>query len=173
MSEGVNEGSKAPAGRLLGAEGRMAESERTRIDVLIRLLWEIGEGMNGLQAAMARATGAHPTDLAAVSALSLADEPLTIGALGTELGLSKTAATAVVDRLERSGHVRRQRDTRDRRRVHLQVTEAAEAVAEEVLGDYVSRMRLVLADYDDRSLDAAERFLTDLRDALVSTDHLQ
>lgn len=153
--------------RLLDADGRMGDVSGERVDALIRLLWEVGEGMNGLQAAMARTTGAHPTDLAAIARLGQADEPLTIGELGAGLGLTKTAATGVVDRLERAGHVERVRDSRDRRRVHLRVTATAEAVAEQVLGDYVRRMRAVLAGYTDAQLDVTERFLVDLRDALA------
>jgi DNA-binding MarR family transcriptional regulator len=43
--------------------------------------------------------------------------PLSATALAEATGLSAGAVTGLVDRLERSGHVRRERDQRDRRRV--------------------------------------------------------
>ncbi len=52
----------------------------------------------------------HPTDLNALLAVMRAERagaPLTPGRLGQHLGLSSGATTAVIDRLERAGHVQR------------------------------------------------------------------
>lgn len=49
--------------------------------------------------------------------------------LGRRLGISSASATVLVDRLERAGHVERVRDTADRRRVVLTVTETARAAS--------------------------------------------
>lgn len=43
--------------------------------------------------------------------------PLTAGELATRLGLGPPATTGLVDRLESAGHVRRERDPQDRRKV--------------------------------------------------------
>jgi DNA-binding MarR family transcriptional regulator len=47
---------------------------------------------------------------------------VTAGQLATEAGLTTGAVTAVVDRLEKQGYVRRIRDDEDRRRVKLETT---------------------------------------------------
>ena len=57
---------------------------------------------------------------------------LTAGEIAVQTGLSSGAVTALLDRLERAGYVRRLRDTADRRRVWVELTEAAIARAGEV-----------------------------------------
>jgi DNA-binding MarR family transcriptional regulator len=47
---------------------------------------------------------------------------VTAGELAREAGLTTGAVTAVLDRLEDKGYVRRVRDTEDRRRVKVEVT---------------------------------------------------
>jgi DNA-binding MarR family transcriptional regulator len=59
---------------------------------------------------------------------------VTAGELAAEAGLTTGAVTAVVDRLERKGYVRRTRDTQDRRKVKLEVTSAFVAEAEKIYG---------------------------------------
>ncbi|GGT07105.1 transcriptional regulator [Streptomyces kurssanovii] len=59
----------------------------------------------------------HPTDLQCLNLLSLEEEPVTTGRVAELTGLTTGSATRLVDRLERSGHVIRERDTKDRRRV--------------------------------------------------------
>jgi DNA-binding MarR family transcriptional regulator len=48
--------------------------------------------------------------------------PLTAGALADALGLSRTATTAVIDRLEARRYVRRERNRADRREVLVTLT---------------------------------------------------
>lgn len=136
------------------------------VDQLIALLHQTGEGMDRLAQRMAEISGAHPTDLSAISLLARHAEPVTVGRLGTELQLSKAATTALVDRLERAGHVHRVRDPTDRRRWHLQVTESARLVAQTVLEDFLQRTRTALADYSAAELRTAQKFLTDVGAAL-------
>ena len=65
----------------------------------------------------------HSTDVNALIRIRVGQEQgesTTAGWLGEALGLTSGAVTAVVDRLERSGHVRRVRDQHDRRRVILE-----------------------------------------------------
>ncbi|MBO3749606.1 MarR family transcriptional regulator [Streptosporangiaceae bacterium NEAU-GS5] len=53
--------------------------------------------------------------------------PLTVGELAEHLGLSRAAATELVDRIEERGMVARIRDERDRRRVFVWTTEEGRA----------------------------------------------
>src|SRR3954464_4577285 len=70
-----------------------------------------------LQDAIARAGGLAGSDLQVVSIL-LSEGAMTPGILAQRTGLGTGGAiTTVVDRLEREGYVRRDRDPVDRRRV--------------------------------------------------------
>jgi DNA-binding MarR family transcriptional regulator len=74
--------------------------------------------------AVAEVLGINRTD---ARCLDIVDqhERITPGQLGVQAGLTTGAVTAVVDRLERAGLIRRVRDDEDRRRVWLEVTPAA------------------------------------------------
>lgn len=65
---------------------------------------------------VAKRVGLNSTDLECLDLLSLAG-PTTAGQLAVHTGLTTGAMTAVIDRLERAGFVRRRRDPNDRRRV--------------------------------------------------------
>jgi DNA-binding MarR family transcriptional regulator len=60
--------------------------------------------------------GINLTDFRCLDVLSRG-EPMTAGQLAGEAGLTTGAATALIDRLERSGYVERLHDPTDRRRV--------------------------------------------------------
>lgn len=69
----------------------------------------------------------QPSDLQALVAVMSAEgrgQPLTPGQLRAHLGLSSAGTSYVIDRLEKAGHVRREReDPTDGRLVHLRYTE--------------------------------------------------
>lgn len=67
--------------------------------------------------AVADHLGLHPTDVQCLNLLSLEEGPVTTGRVAELTGLTTGSATRLVDRLERSGYVTRERDTEDRRRV--------------------------------------------------------
>lgn len=71
----------------------------------------------------------HPTDMTALNLIMTTRSPMTPGALAKALNLSASATTSVLDRLERAGHVVRDRSPEDRRRVELRVLDAATALA--------------------------------------------
>jgi DNA-binding MarR family transcriptional regulator len=74
---------------------------------------------------------------------------LTAGEIATQTGLSSGAVTALLDRLERAGYVRRIRDPADRRRVWVELTETARKLAMEVYGPLAEAM----AEFDRYSDD--------------------
>ena len=106
---------------------------------LLRL--EVGEVL-AFAAAMARRTGLGLSEMAALEHLRHSHGGLTPTELGRRLSLSSGAITALVDRLERTGHVERRPNPADRRSsVVLPVPEALEEagrrfrpVAAELLG---------------------------------------
>lgn len=133
-------------------------------DQLVRLLQSYATEADRLGQAFAERHGLHPTDLHALLAVMHAEragDPLTPGRLGDQLGLSSGATTALVDRLERVGHVRRTRDDRDRRRVTLHYGQTAATVAAAFFGPLGARMEEFLAGYSPAEVAAARRFLID------------
>lgn len=54
------------------------------------------------------------------------DGPLTMGEIAWRLGVSDKTVTGLVDRLEKAGHVKRERDTQDRRVVRARLTRKGE-----------------------------------------------
>lgn len=109
--------------------------------------------------AAAAALHLHPTDLRALNALWIQHDPPTSGELGAALGLSSGAVTGLVDRLERAGHVEREIDPADRRRVRLRVTEEAGKAAQAYWSPLADRLLARVADFDEAELDAVLRFL--------------
>ena len=113
-----------------------------------------------LSQAVASRFGLSPADLETLDLLDT-QGPLTAGRLAELTGLTTGAITGVVDRLEREGLVRRERDAQDRRRVivHL-VPERARAIARlyeplaramaELHGRYTTEQLALVLDYTRR-----------------------
>jgi len=131
-------------------------------DELVRLLRAHAVEAERLGQVFAERNGMHPTDLQALLAVMQAEAagvPLTPGRLGEHLGLSSGATTAVVDRLERADHVRRERDDRDRRRITLHYGAAATAVGGAFFGPLGARIERVLTGFAPDELAVVRRFL--------------
>jgi DNA-binding MarR family transcriptional regulator len=75
-------------------------------------------------------------DRTAFRCLDILDQegPMTAGRLAERARLSPGAMTALLDRLEKSGFARRTRDTKDRRRVLVEVTPQLRQMAAQVYG---------------------------------------
>lgn len=74
---------------------------------------------------LARRLRLRPLEHAALGHLLDSGHQMGPAELSARLGISTGSGTELVDRLERAGHIRRDRDTRDRRRVALHVTPSA------------------------------------------------
>lgn len=104
----------------------------------------------------------HPTDLEAMVHVMQAEtdgDPLTAGRLAGALNLSSAATTSVVDRLERAGHVQRERPATDRRRVHLRITPEAMGVAGAFFGPLGQRTGALMEGFTTDELAVVHRFL--------------
>ncbi|GIH69097.1 MarR family winged helix-turn-helix transcriptional regulator [Sphaerimonospora thailandensis] len=112
----------------------------------------------------------HPTDVRALICLldaARTGAPATPGTLGAHLGLNSAGTTAVIDRLERLGHVRRERDIRDRRRVLLKVDESAVALGWGFFGPLIHEVVAVLGRFDPADQATIEAFLGDVHEAVT------
>lgn len=106
--------------------------------------------------------GLHPTDLRALVHLldaARAGERATPGWLGRQLGLNSAGITALADRLERLGQIRRVRDTRDRRRVFLEVTPEAIELGWAFFGPQIGGMVQAMRSFSEAELAVTARFL--------------
>ncbi|MFI5937986.1 MarR family winged helix-turn-helix transcriptional regulator [Actinoplanes sp. NPDC051494] len=152
---------------------RGTERERLREDI-VNLLQSYGVRAQHVGQAFSQRNGLHPTDLQALMAVMQAEgdgTPLTPGRLGEELGLSSGATTAVIDRLERAGHLRRSRESADRRMVHLRYGEPGKALAVAFFGPLGRRTDEVMRDFTDEDLATVRRFLAGMGDALEAHHH--
>ncbi len=77
------------------------------------------------------ALGVNRTDGRCMDMLNLQGS-MTAGMIASESGLTTAAVTSVLDRLEKLGYVKRERDTEDRRRVNVALTEKAQQRAMEI-----------------------------------------
>lgn len=96
--------------------------------------------------------------------------PLTAGRLAELSGFTTGAITGIVDRLERAGYARRERDPADRRSVIIhpvRFQEVRKRVAP-ILESLGKRMAELCAAYTPAHLDAIGRFLTQTTEVLRS-----
>jgi DNA-binding transcriptional ArsR family regulator len=105
-----------------------------------------------LGAASAERIGINVTDLNCLNILWLSGE-MTAGDLARDTGLTTASITGVLDRLEESGFVHRERDTKDRRRVIVRPdpVRGARDVGP-VFAPVVMAWRAVAAGYTDEQL---------------------
>jgi DNA-binding MarR family transcriptional regulator len=114
--------------------------------------------------AVADRLGLIPTDLRCLDAAR--DEPqLTAGRLAEITGLSTSATTAALDRLERRGFLARIRDVDDRRRIFVVSTGRHEAEVAQLFAPLTEASRELLAGYEDAEVAVLAHFLTRLADA--------
>ncbi|MFD7765321.1 MarR family winged helix-turn-helix transcriptional regulator [Streptomyces sp. NPDC059787] len=115
-----------------------------------------------LGAEFAARHGLHPTDVRALIHLldaARAGTRATPGRLGEQLRLNSSGTTALVDRLERLGWVRRSRDTADRRRVLLEVEEEAARLGWAFFGPVIGEVVTAAEGFEEGELETVRRFL--------------
>ncbi|WP_435613066.1 MarR family winged helix-turn-helix transcriptional regulator [Streptomyces sp. bgisy159] len=125
----------------------------------------IGE-VNRLVHGFAQAQGLHPTDVQALSFVLDSPDPPTPGQLREHLGLTSGAVTACLDRLERAGHVRRIRESADRRIVHVHYVEGARAAARTYFMPLARAEEQTRRQFDEGELAVVLRYLTALNTEL-------
>lgn len=115
---------------------------------------------------LARRLGIGITDIAALEHLSSAEQPLGPVELGHRLGIRSASATALVDRLEQSGHVRREPRPDDRRRVALVPSEHSEQQVLSALAPLLVDIHAAAERLNEAEAAAVTRFLTEAAAAM-------
>lgn len=118
--------------------------------------------------------GLNRTDVRALVAIMDAarrGESLTAGRLGAAVDLSSASVTALLDRLEKVGHIRRARDADDRRRVVLEMSDSAMAAGAEHFGALQRDLTAAMSGYTDEELAVVRRFLEDMTSVIERHSH--
>jgi len=85
--------------------------------------------------------------------------PMTAGQLADAVRLTTGAVTGVLDRLEGAGLVRRVRDTKDRRRVIVEVTDEVDRLGAPVFGPLIADAAAAHSVFDADELELITRFI--------------
>lgn len=112
----------------------------------------------------------HRTDLNALGIMmgaARAGATVTPGMLRQALNLSSPATTALIDRLDEAGHVRRSRSSVDRRQVHLEMTEKALATGSRLFTPLAREVEQSLAEFTPEELALLSRMMRKVTDATV------
>lgn len=137
---------------------------RRRVAGLLRAL---GSDLDRLDEAVAARFGLHRTDLRCLEIVGRGG-PLAAGALAEQAGLSTSAVTSVIDRVERSGNVRRRSDASDRRRVLVEVTALGRRRGREAFAGLSDGTDLLLSRYSPEELQLIGGFLEEVRSVITA-----
>ena len=125
--------------------------------------------MDQFDEAAAARLGVGRTEFRCLDVLSRGTS-VTPGQLAQDTGLSTGATTALVDRLEKGGFVRRKRDPNDRRRVLVQPTKRSIDEVWPLFAGLVTAAKRSISEFRMEELETILRFLERQRN--VVHDHL-
>ena len=147
--------------------GVSRERRRLESDFLLAMR-RAGSIMQVLGQMAAERIGINVTDLNCLNIVALTG-PMTAGDLARATGLTTASITGVLDRLEESGIVRRERDPRDRRRVIVNLN-FGPGLAEigPTFGPLVKAWREAAASYSDEELGLLLEFQRKLQDIMLA-----
>ena len=93
---------------------------------------------------------------------------VTAGELAGATGLTTGAVTGLIDRLEKAGLARRERDHRDRRKVFVRPLPCVETDIMPLYASLQTRMRKLMLELSDQEIERLLAFLSASRDVLLS-----
>lgn len=139
----------------------MGEQDRAELEALIAAdVRALTAQSDQIGHAFAAQHGLSDNDFRALLHVMVAEtsgDPLAAGGLRARMGMSGAAITYLVERMIASGHVLREPDPADRRKVKLRVAEHGVGVAREFFTPLADHLSRALADVPDVDLQAAHR----------------
>lgn len=150
----------------------MADADRAALEALIaadvRALSAESEQIGRVFAAQ---HSVAPNDFRALLHIVVAESagtPLTAGELRRQMGMSGAAITYLVERMIASGHLRRDSDPADRRKVILRVADHGRGVAGQFFAPLAEHTTAAMAGLPDDDITAAHRTFSALIDAMAA-----
>lgn len=131
---------------------------------LVLLLQQFGQASDRYVESTGTRHKTHRTDmnaLAVIMRFERAGNPPTPGDLSRTLQLSSPATSAMLDRLERVGHIERQRIDKDRRVVRIKLTPKAQTDGRAMFAPLAASMMEVISTYTDEEVKLVSRFMAD------------
>jgi DNA-binding MarR family transcriptional regulator len=125
--------------------------------------WQLDQDL--FDDAMAQLAGLNRTDMRCLDIVGR-DGPISAGDLAAAARLTSGAVTAILDRLEARGLVRRTRDSEDRRRVLVETTPEMERDAEEAFKSFLADAKQASDTYTNEELEIILDFLQRNRELL-------
>ena len=132
------------------------------------LIGELGRALQAYQRStqafddeVGRVLDLNPVDLRCLDWLT--EGPLSASRLAEATGLSAAATTAMIDRLEKKGFVRRRKHETDRRQVLVEMTDEGQARTWALYGPLVEEGMPLLARFDTAELAAMRDHLIAIR----------
>lgn len=141
----------------------MSRHKRKIFDELIDEIRRSQAATQRFDQAVADALGLNRTDMRCVDVLQRAGQ-LTAGQLAEQTGLSTAAMTTALDRLERLGYARRVRDTHDRRRVMVEITEHTQTAAGRFYAEHGAKAEQLYNRYSTEELELLLAFIREGRE---------
>jgi DNA-binding MarR family transcriptional regulator len=164
------------------AEWAAAQTD-SRAKLLAELVMEVRaaqDAVHQIDAAANKALGINETDGRCIDIIDRQGRT-TAGDVARQSGLTTGAVTAVLDRLESRGFVRRTRDPDDRRRVLVEITDLAREKALEIYGplkekgeDFLDRLGedelRLLIEFNRVSREINEQRAAEIREQLAADE---
>jgi DNA-binding MarR family transcriptional regulator len=138
------------------------DTEEVTDALLVLLLRQLTVESDRFAEMFGEAHGLHRTDLNALAVIMDAAKlgtPMSPSRLAEALHLSASATTAVLDRLERAGHLYRDRSATDRRKVELRMHDQARRIGTEFFLPLGERFSAAWRDLGEDERRTVARFL--------------
>jgi DNA-binding MarR family transcriptional regulator len=136
-------------------------AEQTREEIIRAISTEVRTSQNQtdlFDETAAAKMGLNRTDHRCLDILERSG-PISAGDLAAASGLTTGAITVVLDRLERSGYARRTRDSGDRRKVLVQLTDKAQRAALALYGPLAESYAALVESYSTDQLALILQFM--------------
>jgi DNA-binding MarR family transcriptional regulator len=108
--------------------------------------------------AVADTIGLNRTDMRCLDLLDR-EGRLTPGQLASQTGLTSGAITTAIDRLEKAGQARRVRDTDDRRRIYVELTDDARRIAGRFYAEHAELGESLYKQYTEEQIELLLEFV--------------
>ncbi len=137
-----------------------------KMEVYVPVIQKLAARLVLFHEAVAQKAGLHVTDVKALRLLG--DETMTAGQLVELTGLTGASVTALVDRLEASGYVTRERDLADRRAIAVRANPAKVRTLDDLYSSMGKQMSGLLSTYGEVEFAAIMDYLTRATEILAS-----